>query len=105
MKLRVINAVKYDHTQMRLVQARWRKVDTLLGKDEADEIVDVEEIVDAIKSGEKVTTIFFIEDHKLNGPLVELAMYGHGNESIIVADTEKYHDKRIRNLPRLTATM
>ncbi len=101
MKLRVINAVEYDATQMRLLKARWRLVDTVVKTEEPDEIVDASQIIQAIKAGEKVTTVFFVDEHQLQGPLVELAMYGHGNESIVIPNPEHYEDKRVRNLPRL----
>jgi len=105
MKLHVISAVEYDATQMRLMKARWHTIDTAKKAEkvaaEPEEVVDVEEIVEAIKAGEKVTTIFFVESNTLKGPLVELAMYGHGNESIVISNPEIYQDKRIRNLPRL----
>ena len=108
MKLRVISAVEYDATQMRLMKARWRTIDTAkaaeksgIAEDIPEEIVDIKEVVNAIKAGEKVTTIFFVESNTLKGPLVELAMYGHGNESIVISNPEIYQDKRIRNLPRL----
>jgi len=111
MKLRVISAVEYDATQMRLMKAKWRTIDTsktavnagTRPEETPEEVVDINEVVSAIKAGEKVTTIFFVESNTLKGPLVELAMYGHGNESIVIPNPDIYQDKRIRNLPRLNS--